>query len=215
MKAKNLVFVIAAFVIHAGLARAQDPTDPTDTTDTTDTTQTDALATVGDIEAATTLDLTGVDAVEAIVDDETLGPSGEPNDDIDPGDVEATLFVDNRLRSAAARQPRRVMELMTSLSPKQRASAARSIGTERNLLGIGPLVTALADRDATVRKAAADSLAKIGSFEALGALHVALPREQTPATSRAMDKAIGAIEDRVFAGPGGRRAGHADLPFLR
>jgi hypothetical protein len=63
-------------------------------------------------------------------------------------------------------------------------------------------MAALEDRAPVVRRAASDSLAKIGGFEALGALRKALRKERVPANQRAFDKAIGTIEDRLFSAPG-------------
>jgi HEAT repeat protein len=120
---------------------------------------------------------------------------------VDPADVAANLEGLEPPRERR-RNLQDATQLLYSPAARRRAAAARSIGNRKNVLEVSALVGALSDRSAQVRRAAAQSLAKVGDFESLGAMKRALGRERDPQAQRAIDKAIGAIEDRLFSAPG-------------
>src|SRR5262249_5398620 len=147
----------------------------------------------------------GVDSTDAVED---IANSVDAASDFDASDIEIDLEAQRvgtvgPVKRGSARDPnRRASNLLNAQASDVRAAGARALGNLKDYTSISPLMVALGDRTASVRRAAADSLGKIGGFESLGNLRRAMAREHDAKTQRAMDKAIGAIEDRVFAGAG-------------
>ena len=171
--------------------------DPNSTLDITDVDP-------GDLDTSG-LEQTVLDSVDGTVNSLDLDnaiSNLDVSDLIDPADVAANVESSSRAGSSPARRARSATQLLYERTSKRRAAAARAIGNADNALEIPALSMALRDRAPEVRRAASQSLAKIGGFDALGALRKAMTREPDPPTLRAMDKAIGAIEDRLFTGPG-------------
>jgi hypothetical protein len=150
---------------------------------------------VGDVE----VDISGeVDDVDVEGDFPEVADAA---DLVDADDVAMQLELD-RPASRPRHPARDVERLLYDRASRRRASAARAIGNQANPLGAGILTTALRDRTATVRRAAAEALAKVGDFAALGALRRALAREPDTRTQRSMDRAIGTLQGRLYADAG-------------
>lgn len=195
-----------ALALGIAPARAQDDSGIFDESEIEDQVQdaieqaSEDIASDLDVDSLGDTDLGSLDAGD-------LSSEVDVTNDFDPADAAVNLELQSdtgrAVRRGSARDPnRRAMELLFSQSSKKRAAGARALGNLNATGSVSPLVIALGDKEPAVRKAATDALAKVGDLDALGSLKRAMAREKDPKLARAMDKAIGAIENRVFTGPG-------------
>ncbi len=174
-------------------------------------------ATGQELEDLIDSDAGSVGDVDAVLEG-VFGGSGvlEQLDSVDPEDILSEIDVDRpdpSIRSytsyapvagmsqkAAAQHHKLVNQALYALDARKRASAARALGRNNDVVAGPVLLVALLDRNAGVREAAAEALRNVGNAEAMGALRSALSREVDSKAAKDMSKAMSAILERTAPG---------------
>jgi hypothetical protein len=106
-----------------------------------------------------------------------------------------------------------VEQLKTSEDYRVRTQAALALGASGDDAAVKPLCDALADRNASVKVAAAAALGKLGKPAAVPCLKAAQGKESTPSVKAQIDKSIAALDQGAPAGPSTPPPPSADTKF--